>query len=549
MDKKKFERLINRGFISENGLAEALKESESSDAQIEDVLLNKGVPKHEMLLCLSAHYNLPFVEYDEEIAVSRKVMEKFGRNKLKDALWVPFSISKDTAEAATLRPDDPAIVEDIKKTLGVDNIEFVLALPSDIKRIIENNLDLNPGFQPSGGRTPLARVRTFLAEKRSLMSCQRTSFAKGRTGLALFRTGISFIAVSLVFLRTFGLGYLLIPESLLFMTGIVMAIDGARWYLPCRKVAKKMPDCSSTSASGGSSILEVHNEGGSPVFQRSQKIEWSDALRSGWGNLSPVMRRRFLASDRTDLAEERTTLACYRTLMARARTGLAFGRTGIAFIGLGVALLRQFGFAGAWAIFDIALITSGILMLLEGLYWYPSGRKAGTKGIESVLRSFSDKTIWDSVFPSVHKRGDVHDFYSRHPDLKKSYSPGIWGTTGLALERTVLAERRNVMARLRTVLARSRTGLAFIRTGMGISSVGIGLLAYFGTDSIPWTIFDIAMALTGLAFIADGLYWHLPAEKIKRQFPYCYGDFEITIPDYGKTPGMWKKTVLSHDNN
>jgi len=129
-----------------------------------------------------------------------------------------------------------------------------------------------------------------------------------------------------------------------------------------------------------------------------------------------------------------------------------------------------------------------------------------------------------------------------------SQSPGIWATTGLALERTVLAERRNVMARLRTVMARSRTGLSFIRTGMSISAIGAGLLVTFGTSSPAWAALYLALVLTGGLFIADGLYWHLPAERMRREFPYCYCDVEITDPDYGKPSRTWATVVFSHDD-
>jgi uncharacterized membrane protein YidH (DUF202 family) len=93
-------------------------------------------------------------------------------------------------------------------------------------------------------------------------------------------------------------------------------------------------------------------------------VEGAGELRAKWCTLSPVMRRRFLASDRTDLSEERTTLACHRTLMARGRNGLAFTRTGIAFIGLGIVMLKQFP-ASDWTLFDIVLISIGMLI---GIY-------------------------------------------------------------------------------------------------------------------------------------------------------------------------------------
>jgi uncharacterized membrane protein YidH (DUF202 family) len=97
-------------------------------------------------------------------------------------------------------------------------------------------------------------------------------------------------------------------------------------------------------------------------------------------------------------------------------------------------------------------------------------------------------------------------------------------------------------------MARSRTGLAFIRTGMSIAAIGAGLLASFGTSSPAWAALYTAMVIAGGLFIADGLYWHLPAERMRREFPYCYCDVEITIPDYGKPSRTWGTAVFSHDD-
>ena len=119
-------------------------------------------------------------------------------------------------------------------------------------------------------------------------------------------------------------------------------------------------------------------------------------------------------------------------------------------------------------------------MTLEGFYWYLPGRHAGAEGLESIRKAEAKLRIWDLVFPPVLKVTGEGHMKMGHPPVRPSHDPGIWATTGLALERTVLADRRNVMARLRTVMARSRTGMAFIRTGMSISAVGFGLLVYFG---------------------------------------------------------------------
>jgi uncharacterized membrane protein YidH (DUF202 family) len=542
---KKFDRLVKRKLLTAEELREVINRAEDSRCCPEDLLMSKGIPKYEILFCLSEYYGHPFVEYDENVSASYFVTKRLDMERQKRALWFPLSITQKSAEVIAYEPDDAAVTEDIKKTLGVDRIDFIIALPFDLIRIIENSYDVNPRFPLSGARTPLAKVRTFLAERRSLLASYRTSLAKGRTGLAFIRTGVSFMAIALVLLKIFGLGYLTILEGLLFTAGALMTFDGIKWYLPARTVGKKTIVCSSTKPTWGTTVLEVSNPGNSPVFSRTAPIEEADRLREGWEDLSPVMRRRFLASDRTDLAEERTTLACYRTMMARARTGLAFTRTGIAFAGLGIALLRQFH-TGPWSIFYSSLVLVGLLMLMEGFYWYVPGRRAGRKGLESVLRMGDQETIWDFVFPPRYK-SPARDEVSFALFLRKSCSPGIWATTGLALERTVLADRRNVMARLRTIMARSRTGMAFIRTGMSIAAVGAGLLVYFGLVETGWAIFNFVLLATGLLLIADGLIWHIPAEKIRRQFPYCYGDMEIVVPDYGKPTCEWGKAVFSND--
>ena len=187
-------------------------------------------------------------------------------------------------------------------------------------------------------------------------------------------------------------------------------------------------------------------------------------------------------------------------------------------------------------------------MVSEGFYWYLPGRHAGAQGSAAVRHSEDRPSIWNAVFPILFKHAEFESIRTSLPPVRGFQSPGIWATTGLALERTLLAERRNVMARLRTIMARSRTGMAFIRTGMSISAVGLGLLVYFGTGNAAWTIFDALLIMGGLLFIADGLYWYVPAENTRKQFPYCYGELEITVPDYGTPARKWRKAVFSHDD-
>jgi uncharacterized membrane protein YidH (DUF202 family) len=540
----RFERLLRLRLISREDLTDASAVAEASAVHIEDVLLSRGVTKHDIMRSLSEYYGCPAVEYNESLMAPYLITMRLDKERQTRALWFPLSVEGEEAEVVACRPDDPSVLSDVKITLGVKRVRFLAAIFSDLVRIIENNFDVNPGFSISGGRTPLALVRTAFAYRRSTYSYFRTMLAKGRTGLAFIRTGIACETIALLFLRVFGSGYYSVLEFPLLVAGMVMIIDGLKWYWPGRSIAKNPISHTCTEPDWGASVLEVKSASGNPVIGRAATVQGAEELRQGWDTLSPVMRRRFLASDRTDLAEERTSLAGHRTIVARARTGLAFTRTGVAFSGLGIGLFRYFP-AGRWTFFDLSLIAIGVLMILEGFHWYFGARGIWLGGVKAALRRNMGESIWDFVMPLRHKQtGPKKENVC--PPVRATDLPGIWATTGLALERTVLADRRNVMARLRTVMAHSRTGMAFIRTGISIFGVGAGLLFYFGIASPGWTIFNAVMLLIGLALIVDGFLWAVPAEKIRVQYPYCYGDMEITLPDYGVPARSWRKAVFSN---
>ena len=542
----KFEQLVTQQVISIADLNAILQQASVAAQRPEDLLLSRGVSKGALLQCLADHYQLPFLEYQEGLLAPAELISHLDLEELKEDLWFPLAIVDQTAVVVLADPQDSDLRNHIKEILQTPELHLILALPTDVTRLVEEQQDINPDYPACAGRTPLAKLRTLLAEHRTLLAQYRTSLAAGRTGLAFMRTGISFISIGLVLLRIFGIGYLVPLIGCLLIVGSIMTIDGLRWYLPARRADVGETHLLATDPTFGTTVLALDTARPELLCTRSAPITGAQELRARWNRLSPVMRRRFFAIDRTDFAEERSLLASYRTLMARARTGLAFTRTGMAFIGLGIALLRQFG-TGPWVVFDGTLIMTGLAMTMEGFHWYLPGRKAGEKSIEALQETHKRTSIWDFMFPPRQHETSLDDLPATLT-IKATHAPGIYGTTGLALERTLVADRRNVKARLRTVMARSRTGMAFIRTGSGIFSVGLGLLVYFGTSNLFWTIFNSFLIVAGLILMGDGLYWHLPAEKIRKQFPYCFGDMEIVFPDYAKPASTWKKVVFSHED-
>ena len=472
----------------------------------------------------------------EDFVVPKAFRGRGALAAMQADLWAPVGSDGRTALVVTATPSE-GLARRVREALSVDDVRLLETDVAVVRHILDNTLDVCPGFPPEASRTELAKVRTYLAGRRSFLAGFRTTLARGRTGLAMFRTGIAFLTVLLVLFRVFGLGLALPPEALLLGLGLFFIVDGIIWYLPARHMSRRglpVPVPEPDPSLGDVGALAVSANQLWPCFHWLPAVPGAKALRAGWGLLSPAARRRFLAMDRTTLALERTTLAELRTVMARARTGLALGRTGIAVFGVGIAMFRQFHH-GPWDVASFGLIAMGSIMTLEGLAWYLPARRAGNLCQAALCRAEACPSPRTMTPPEPAPIARPLPEPPHWPGM----APGVLGTTGLALERTILAERRNVMARLRTQMARGRTGLSFIRTGLNAVAVGLGLLAWFGTAATGWTVFNLILLCGGLLLAGDGLVWYLPADRARRATTLCTADFELAVPDYAVPGECW----------
>jgi uncharacterized membrane protein YidH (DUF202 family) len=485
---------------------------------------------------------------DEDFAVPKAFRGRGALAAMCAGMWVPVGRNGDAAVVWTAAKSDAALAETVRNALGCKALRLVAVSPTIVRRILDNTLDVCPGFPPEASRTDLAKVRTYLAARRSFLAGFRTTLARGRTGLAMFRTGIAFLTVVLVLLRILGLGYVLPLEAVVLCAGVFFIVDGILWYLPARRASHRglpEPVPLLDPALGNVGVLAVSPDPLWPCFRWLAAVPGARAMRAAWSLLSPTARRRFLAMDRTSLALERTTLAELRSVMSRARTGLALGRTGIGVAGVGIAMLRQFRH-GPWDVASYALIAVGTIMALEGLSWYLPARRAGRLCQAAMGRAAACPSPRTMAAPEP----DVASEPDAPPPSWPDAAPGVLGTTGLALERTTLAEERNVLARLRTQMARGRTGLSLIRTGNNAVAVGLGLLAWFGTASVGWTIFNLVLLAGGLMLIADGLRAVTACNRARRATNVCTADFELAVPDYAAPETTWGRASagLGGDN-
>ena len=484
------------------------------------------------------------VLFDEALAPSEALCASLDLEHQDQRGWLPLRFEDGWAWVMSCREDHERVIDEVRESLKAARVSLSLADAATIKRFIEHCQDVNPGFPVCSSRTYLAKTRTFLAARRSQLSSFRTLLAKGRTGLAMLRTGLALITVSMVILKVFGLGLALIPECLLVLCGVAMAADGLVWYIPARRLARRA--VRAPVAPGEDITVPIsYLEDSRIVIKRTPPVPGAVELAKDCERHSPVMRRRFLALERTELALERTRQAFFRTLMAKSRTGMSLVRTGIALSGLGIAFLRKLH-GEPTDLIGFALLGIGVVLTLEGMSWYLPGRGIARLSHDEAERAGEKSGVWGMLLPPPSPEGDGRR-YRCVPMVLPGCSPGIWGTTGLALERTLLAERRNVMSRFRTSHARSRTGLAFIRTGVNFLAVGLGLLLTGPARGMGWTVLESSIMAVGILLLADGLYWHLPARRDRWQLPFCDCEMEISVPDYSQHTGQWKTFILDED--
>jgi uncharacterized membrane protein YidH (DUF202 family) len=92
-------------------------------------------------------------------------------------------------------------------------------------------------------RTHLARERNVLAGQRTVAGCYRAIYARARTGLAFIRTGVSVTGFGLGLIGYFGFSLLTIFDAALVLAGLMLVVDGVRWYMPVRKEQSEIPRC------------------------------------------------------------------------------------------------------------------------------------------------------------------------------------------------------------------------------------------------------------------------------------------------------------------
>jgi uncharacterized membrane protein YidH (DUF202 family) len=380
-----FSLLTGLGLLTTEQLGEAAARCRSRGIDIEKVLLTEyGVPKRALLRALSEYYGCPSVEYDERLPVPPEVMYGLDAEALSSGLWMPVMKDVNGGVVIAVRyPDSPEVLSDVKKHIRAEAYEFRVALADDIRWYIQDFLHEKPGYLIGTERTGLAYWRNTMAQWRTRLACYRTDMAKARTGLAFQRWGLGTLALANTLLNSKYGGDSFFLYFSLVSVGAAFFFSGLPSYMRIRRSRLTPPGHHTLVEVTAATLLflenyhYLENTGTRPPTKGTMLARMGDMLSDHCTIFYPSPSSRVrtqLARERNVLAAQRTIAACYRTIYSRARTGLAFMRTGFSFMGIGIGLLSYFGL-GIMTSFDLCLVLAGLLMLLDGMFWYMPVRK------------------------------------------------------------------------------------------------------------------------------------------------------------------------------
>ncbi len=382
---EEFTLLVERGRLGRAGLEAAAKAAQARGIELETVLQREyGIPKAQLLEALAAYYQCPDMEYDERLPVPPGLLVRVNADSLSTNRWMPvMQEASGTVVIAARNPRNRAMQDDVRKQLGDGHYEFRVALDADIQWYIQDFLHARPGLLIGTERTGLAFWRNTMAQWRTRMACYRTDLAKARTGLAFLRWGLGTIALSNALLQSKSAAASPALYFSLVGAGAAIALSGLPSYWQVRRSRMKPPGSQTLTEVTAATIQFLENyhdletTGVRRETQGTMLARMGDQLAdySTYLGPSPSSRTRTMfARERNVLAAQRTIAACYRTVYARARTGLAFIRTGMSLLGIGIGSLAYFGL-GLLTSVNLWLMAAGILMLVDGMFWYWPVRK------------------------------------------------------------------------------------------------------------------------------------------------------------------------------
>jgi hypothetical protein len=132
------EILIEKGFITEAQLHDALLEQKVSDKFLGMILIDRGlITDHDLLEALSEQFNMPLVDIKEQ-HIDMELARKFSTSLILDHKCFPLKEDDYSVTIAIVNPLNAVAISKIEQEANPRKVNLVLADEKDLSKVIQN---------------------------------------------------------------------------------------------------------------------------------------------------------------------------------------------------------------------------------------------------------------------------------------------------------------------------------------------------------------------------------------------------------------------------
>jgi type II secretory ATPase GspE/PulE/Tfp pilus assembly ATPase PilB-like protein len=140
----KYDYLLRESLVTTDKLQQAFGLSKKMKKSVEFVLIEHfHIDKDAIGKSFSLFYGCPFRAYDSSVSPPVELLTNLKKAFLLNALWIPFSWSKDGVEVLVDDPRDLNKTDNIKTLMKTGKINFSVAIREDIQEYIKHFFDPN----------------------------------------------------------------------------------------------------------------------------------------------------------------------------------------------------------------------------------------------------------------------------------------------------------------------------------------------------------------------------------------------------------------------
>ncbi|MGM0787803.1 MAG: GAF domain-containing protein, partial [Thermodesulfobacteriota bacterium] len=136
--KNKFDYLLENHIMTRKELENAVAEAREKKVSIESYLIeNLKIPKKDVLEALGRYYDIPWIEFRNDLAIPQELLRGLNVPFMKKNSWVPIRSENGNVLIAIDNPDDIKRVDEIKTLFPRKTIKLAIAVKADILEIIK----------------------------------------------------------------------------------------------------------------------------------------------------------------------------------------------------------------------------------------------------------------------------------------------------------------------------------------------------------------------------------------------------------------------------